>query len=258
VVSFQDVAFAYPNGTRAIDNLSLDVRAGRNLGIVGPSGCGKTTLLTLIARLQQPSAGQVLVNARTTSRHPVSMVFQTDTLLPWLTVTENVKLYFKFHREKKAVIAEWVNRLIRLAGLEGFEEAYPYQLSGGMKRRVAFLAGVAPRPSILLLDEPFSSLDEPTRVTIHQDVYAISRELGITLILVTHDLAEAISLCDDVVILTRRPTSIYSRHVVPFAAERNMLELRQTPEFLELYGTLWQELSTQIGSGDNGIGRASA
>jgi ABC-type nitrate/sulfonate/bicarbonate transport system ATPase subunit len=174
------------------------------------------------------------------------MVFQKDTLLPWLTVAQNVALYFKFHPAPRAEVQQRVEWLLELAGLDGFERAYPYQLSGGMRRRVAFLAAVAPLPSLLLLDEPFSSLDEPTRVAIHQDVYAIVRRLGMTAVIVTHDLAEAISLCDEVVILTRRPGSVAVRHQVPFGNDRNMLELRQSTEFLALYGRVWHDLSEQL------------
>jgi NitT/TauT family transport system ATP-binding protein len=118
-----------------------------------------------------------------------------------------------------------------------------------MRRRTAFLAAVAPQPQLLLLDEPFSSLDEPTRVGIHQSIYEIVRELGITVILVTHDLAEAISLCDEVLILTNRPARVCARHTMPFGRQRNMYDLRQTPEFLRYYGVLWEELSEQIRAG---------
>jgi ABC-type nitrate/sulfonate/bicarbonate transport system ATPase subunit len=243
----RDVSFAYPNGTVAVTGITLQVPHGRRIGIVGPSGCGKSTLLALVAGLNRPTSGELEVNRQSSDRHPVSMVFQKDTLLPWLTAEQNVNIFYRFHRPAdRAEVRRRSAELIRMAGLEGFESAYPYQLSGGMRRRVAFLAGVAARPEILLLDEPFSALDEPTRVAIHQDVFDIVRDLGMTVVLVTHDLAEAVSLCDEVLILSARPGTIVTRHEMPFGAERNMLELRQTPEFLDCYGTLWHELGLQI------------
>ena len=118
-----------------------------------------------------------------------------------------------------------------------------------MRRRVQFLAGVAPRPKVLLLDEPFSSVDEPTRVGIHQDVFRVLREMKMTTILVTHDLAEAITLCDRILIFSRRPAIISHDHQIPFGNDREMQHLRGTPEFLETYGRLWDDLSVQIGGG---------
>jgi ABC-type nitrate/sulfonate/bicarbonate transport system ATPase subunit len=136
--------------------------------------------------------------------------------------------------------------LIKLAGLDGFEGLYPYQLSGGMRRRTAFLSSVAPFPRVLLLDEPFSALDEPTRIGLHQDVFDIVRRYAITVILVTHDIAEAISLSDEIVLLSKGPAVVRSIRRVPFGNERQMLDLRKMPEFLELYGELWDELSNEI------------
>jgi NitT/TauT family transport system ATP-binding protein len=244
----ENVGFTYSDGTVAVGSVSLEIERGRSVGIVGPSGCGKSTLLSLIAGLYRPTSGVLEVTSGSSQRRPIGMVFQKDTLLPWLTVRKNVALYYSFHggrRRRRAADAE-VNELIKLVGLQGFEDSYPYQLSGGMRRRVAFLAGVAARPEMLLLDEPFSSLDEPTRLAIHQDVFSIIREFNMTMILVTHDLAEAVSLCDEVLIFSARPSSVVSSHPMPFGAERNMLTLRQTPEFLSSYGTLWQELSLEI------------
>jgi len=174
------------------------------------------------------------------------MVFQENTLLPWLTAAENVGLYFTFRRRMTQEDRAWVQELLRLAGLEKFARSYPYQLSGGMKRRVAFLAGVAARPELVLLDEPFSSVDEPSRVRIHQDVLRIASSLDMTMVLVTHDLAEAITLCDEVIILSARPGAIYATHRVPFGHIRNVVELRATSEYLELYGELWRDLGLQI------------
>lgn len=246
-IELTSIAFAYPNGTQALGSVDLAVRAGSVHAVIGPSGCGKSTLLHLLAGLSVPTAGSIArEDAAGPTRYPLTMVFQKDTLLPWLTVAENVALFFRFHPIPRPRLDERVEWLLGLAGLTSFRRAFPYQLSGGMRRRVAFLAAIAPLPSILLLDEPFSSLDEPTRIAIHQDVHRILRELHMTCLLVTHDLAEAISLSDEVTILTSRPARVAARHAVAFGDQRNMLELRQTPGFLALYGRLWHDLSLQI------------
>ena len=247
LLAIEDVSFTYPSGTQALAGVSLDVHPGQVIGIVGPSGCGKSSLLALLAGIRKPTAGRVRWNVEPgDNRHPISMVFQKDTLLPWLTVEGNVRLFFKLNRSRRAGTDERIEELLKLAGLADFRRAYPYQLSGGMRRRVAFITAMAAMPRLLLLDEPFSSLDEPTRVAIHQDVLRIVRRTHTTVILVTHDLAEAVSLCHDVVILTARPGRVATRHAIPFGEERDVLALRQRSDFLELYGRLWHDLSIQI------------
>jgi len=243
------VDFVYPTGVRALRGLSLEVPEGQVTAVIGPSGCGKSTLLRLIGGLVQPDGGDLRVPVREAPvQVPISMVFQTDTLLPWMTVTQNVSLAFKLGRRGRKATAgrAEITRLLAMVGLADFGDAYPYQLSGGMRRRVAFVTAVAPGPRLLLLDEPFSSLDEPTRVTIHQDVLQIVRNLSMSVILVTHDLAEAITLADRVAILSARPACVVTVHDVPFGRDRNVFELRQRPEYLALYGELWNALSREI------------
>jgi len=260
ILELREVHFSYPNGLRVLDGISLAVPAGEIVGIVGPSGCGKSTLLALIAGLARPSFGSIERRFDKSGRHPLSMVFQKDTLLPWLTAAENVRFFarFKKHgykhrlfppaRPKRSTrkLDARVMELLEMGHLADHAKAYPYQLSGGMRRRLAFLAGVAVDPQLLLLDEPFSSVDEPTRVGIHQDVFHIARKMKMTMFLVTHDLAEAITLCDRVLILTNRPARTVRQDAIPFGDERQMLELRKSETFLELYGGLWNELSRQI------------
>jgi NitT/TauT family transport system ATP-binding protein len=248
IISVDDLSYRYPDGTLALDGLSLELGHHARLGVVGPSGCGKSTLLSIVAGLAPPTNGEVSVpKAAKSATHPLSMVFQKDTLLPWLTVRDNVGFYFSLHKDKRTRDTNnWIDELLALARLDKVGDRYPYQLSGGMKRRVAFISAVAPKPQVLLLDEPFSSLDEPTRIGIHQDVLRISNEIGMAIILVTHDLAEAVSLSDEVVILTSGPGRVATRHSVPFGHERNVNELRETEEFLKLYGALWHNLSVQI------------
>jgi NitT/TauT family transport system ATP-binding protein len=250
LLAVEDVDFAYPGGTPVLDRLSISVPQGSITGVVGPSGCGKSTLLALISGLLAPNRGRVAwaSDADDPNRHPLTMMFQKDTLLPWLTVEDNVGLHFRLAKsplgreQQKERIAE----LIRLAGLQGAERKFPYQLSGGMRRRTAFLASVAPHPRTLLLDEPFSALDEPTRIGIHQDIFDIVRREGITVLLITHDLGEAISLSDQVLVLSAQPASVFRRFDIPFGEKRNFLELRESAQFLEMYGHVWEQLAVQI------------
>lgn len=269
-IEFSGVGYSYPTGLQVIEGLDLKIAPGRSIGIVGPSGCGKSTVLSLIAGLRKSQAGQVRVTPDQSGRHLLSMVFQKDTVLPWLTVEQNVRLHYSFRKAggrrrgaSRHDIDAKIRELIAMVHLEGFEKAYPYQLSGGMRRRVAVLTSVAAFPQVLLLDEPFSAIDEPSRVAIHQDVFNIVRELGITTVLVTHDLAEAASICDEVYIMGPRPTFVFSRHEVPFGDQRDMMSLRERPDFLELYSLLWRDLHLQIdashatGSTDEREGRQS-
>jgi len=253
VASLRNVSFTYPNGTEAVRDISLEIEDGRILGVCGPSGCGKSSLLALLAEIRHPTAGEITWSPDPLAsrpgaqpRHPLSMVFQKDTLLPWLTVEANVRFFQTLNKERRADVDELIPELLELTRLREFANAYPYQLSGGMRRRLAFITAMAAQPRLLLLDEPFSALDEPTRIAIHQDVLDIVRRLGTTVVLVTHDLAEAVSLCDEVVILAARPGRVAARHPVPFGRERKVMELRERPEFLELYGRLWHDLSVQI------------
>ena len=174
------------------------------------------------------------------------MVFQEDTLLPWLRVRDNVGLYYRFKHERGPQVAEHVNEMLGMVHLRDFADYYPSQLSGGMKRRVAMLTAVVSRPDLLLLDEPFSALDEPTRIGIHGDLYMLLRRLKISAVLVTHDLAEALTLSDRVLLLSRAPARIVTEYRPPFGIERNMFDLRAKPEFLDAYGKLWSQLKEQL------------
>ena len=252
VATLDDVGFSYPDGIKALSGVSFDIRQGSILGICGPSGCGKSSLLALLAGLHAPTAGKIRWvdpdGPESERSHPLCMVFQKDTLLPWLTASGNVGLFARFNKKarKDPKQSELVEELIEMVGLTAFKDAYPYRLSGGMRRRLAFIVSMAAQPRILLLDEPFSALDEPTRIAVHQDVLRIVRRLNTTVVIVTHDLAEAASLCDEVIVLSNRPGKVASQHVVPFGEDRNILELRKDPRFLNLYGELWDDLSRQI------------
>lgn len=253
LLSINDLVFRYPDGTIALDGVNLEIPEGSISALCGPSGCGKSSLLSLIAGIRKPTAGAITWHRFTNSNgsHQLAMVFQKDTVLPWLTVEENVALYGRLNKGRGD--AALVDELINLAGLDAFRRAHPNRLSGGMRRRLQFISAMAAAPRLILLDEPFSALDEPTRIAIHQDVLLIVRRLGTTVVVVTHDLAEAASLCDEVYIMSARPGRVAQRHEVPFGRDRDLLDLRHEPEFLSLYGQLWDGLSAQIPRGVGGV-----
>jgi ABC-type nitrate/sulfonate/bicarbonate transport system ATPase subunit len=260
-IGAQDLRFAFPDGGPVLAGIDLSVRMGEKIAIVGPSGCGKSTLLSLLAGLSEPAGGRLDV-ATDPAGHRLSMLFQKETVWPWLTVEQNVAMFARFGSYRRRAGLGWlrrrdalddpdvrsrVNDLLKLVGLSDLGKRYPYQLSGGQLRRLAFLTSVAPNPQVLLLDEPFSALDEPTRVGIHQDVFDVLRTMNTTVVLVTHDLAEAIALSDRVLVLSNRPAIVADAFVVPFSNKRNMFELRERQAFLQLYSQLWHSLRTQIG-----------
>lgn len=251
-ISVENVSFGYGD-TSVIEKLDLSFGSGETVGIVGPSGCGKSTLLRLIAGFQQPHDGRIAKRLDPSLHCPISMMFQSDTLVPWMTAEQNVLLFSKFRRWRRSALrtskAELKTKAEELFAMVHLEEAtrkYPYQMSGGMRRRLAFATAVAPNPQVLLLDEPFTSVDEPTRIKIHQDVFNSVKELNLTTILVTHDIAEAVSMCDRVVILSRRPAMIVAEHRMPFGDVRDMKVLRDKPAFMQVYGDVWRDLSGQL------------
>lgn len=192
-------------------DLSLDVAAGEFVAIVGPSGCGKTTLLNLFSGFDQPTAGRVV------SRGRMRMVYQQDGLFPWATVAENISMGLREVRNETER-AEQLAEMLSLIKLKGFEQHYPHQLSGGMRQRVELARALAGESDMLLLDEPFSSLDYLTRLRLRRELARMLRERPRTVVLVTHDIEEAAQLADRVVVLSERPATI--RCVLPLALER--------------------------------------
>jgi NitT/TauT family transport system ATP-binding protein len=246
LLKLRDIALSYGGGSLVIDGLDLNIGAGEIVSIVGPSGCGKSSLLRLIAELRAPNTGTIETHYTDPDRHGCSMVFQEDTLLPWLRVRDNVLLYHRFRGTRRSAEAKQdVARLLQMVGLTDSARMYPSQLSGGMRRRVAVLTALCAMPQLLLLDEPFSALDEPTRVDIHCDLYALVRTFGSTVVLVTHDLAEAISLSDRVVLLSRAPARVVEDHHMPFGSGRDIRNIRTDHRFLEIYAGLWDSMERQ-------------
>jgi ABC-type nitrate/sulfonate/bicarbonate transport system ATPase subunit len=253
LLSLVDVGFRYPDGTQVLDGIDLRVGGGQITGIVGPSGCGKSTLLSLVAGFARPDRGSIDADqslmASQTKRPsclPKTMVFQDDTVLPWKTVAGNVRFGMAKIALTKGERNDRVKELLELARLSEYAMRYPYQLSGGQRRRVAFLTAVAPMPKLLLLDEPFAALDEPTRLGVHRDIRRIITRLHMTVVLVSHDLAEVISLSDKLHLLTRAPSRVARTYVTPFAEDRDVFTLRESSDYLELYRRVWHDLRNEI------------
>ena len=248
--ALERVDFRYPNGLFALHDFSMAVEHGQTVGLVGPSGCGKSTVLKLLAGLVSPTGGTVTRGVDAGGeRYSLAMMFQHDTLLPWLTVRENVGLFSRFRSRRfrrSAELTERVDNLLELVGLQDFAASLPHELSGGMRRRVAFLATVAPEPSILLLDEPFSAIDEPTRIGIHEQVFQVTKMMGTSVVLVTHDLAEAVTLSDRVLIMSARPGSVAYSKDIPLGSDRDMFAIRETEGYLNIYRELWHTLRLEI------------
>jgi NitT/TauT family transport system ATP-binding protein len=250
LLALRGVGYAYESGVKALDTIDVDLDAGSVTAVIGPSGCGKSTILAILAGLRKPLHGIVEWSEGGKGDRGngprLTLMFQKDTLLPWLTVEDNVGFGLRYVRDlDKQEARSRIERLLGMAGLSHARKMYPYQLSGGMRRRVALLMVVAPYPKVLLLDEPFSSLDEPSRVSIHADLLSIVHELGITAVIVTHDLGEALSLSDRIVVLSKGPATVVKTREVPFGSSRDVFHLREDADYQELYAELWAELSAQ-------------
>jgi len=255
-VSFRSVSLVYrvvKSQTHALENVSLEIPPGLFTAVVGPSGCGKTTLLKLTAGLLLPTSGEVFVDGEKVSRplKIVGMAFQNASLLPWRTALANILLpleivqpHAKHFRQKKQEYLQHARELLALVGLEGFENHYPWQLSGGMQQRVSLCRALIHNPKILLLDEPFGALDAFTREELWLVLQNVWRDLNPTVLLVTHDLREAVFLARTVFVMSSRPGRIIGEEMVPFDYPRE-LELSYTPPFAELVHSLRKAITCE-------------
>lgn len=235
--------------TPTLNDLSFDVSKGEFIGIVGPSGCGKTTILSLVAGLIKPTFGQVLIEGKpvngTSPR--VGYMLQQDHLFEWRTILQNVMLGLEIQGKVNEANKRRINGLLETYGLGEFKNHYPQQLSGGMRQRVALIRTLAIDPSILLLDEPFSALDYQTRLAVSDEVARIIRKEKKTALLVTHDIAEAISMSDRVLVLSKRPAAIKSSYEIQLTCEsHNPIDCRQAPEFRAYFNDIWKELDIHV------------
>ena len=232
--------------TPALQNIHFTVCKGDFIAVVGPSGCGKTTLLSLIAGLLLPEEGEILLNGKRLqeqSNNPIGYMLQKDHLLEWRTIYKNLTLGLEIQKKCDRKHLAIIDELLKTYGLWDFRNAYPRHLSGGMRQRAALIRTLALSPDVLLLDEPFSALDYQTRLNVSDDIGSIIKEKEISTLLVTHDLAEAISMSDRVIVLTKRPGTIKTIVPIHFNMEnRTPKSVRNTPEFNEYYNKIWEAL----------------
>ncbi len=233
--------------THALENLSFSVKETEFISIIGPSGSGKTTILSLIAGLLTASRGKILFKGEEIKKtsNNIGYMLQRDELFPWRTIEKNVFLPLEIKRTNSVENQTRVLKLIEKYGLKDFIKSYPYELSGGMRQRVALIRTLANSPDLLLLDEPFSALDSQTRLKVCDDVYSIIKREKKTAILVTHDIAEAISLSDRIIVLTPRPASVLSEHKVNLDKSLSPLKRREEKGFSKLFDKLWRELNDE-------------
>lgn len=244
--------FGGPTGPflTALNDIDQRVADGAFISIVGPSGCGKSTLLAILAGLEKPTSGKVVIGEREVTKpdRRIGMIFQEDSALPWRTVQSNVKFGMVIAGFPKAQQEEQARRMIELVGLQGFEDAYPAMLSGGMRQRVAIARTLALEPEVLLMDEPFGALDPQTRLLIGEQVRRIWQRTGTTVVFVTHDIQEAIMLSEQVWVMSYRPGMIMEVVNVPLGVERDLTAL-STPEFNAISNRIWACIRSEVTKG---------
>lgn len=250
ILSLEHVSFAYHSEDGemlALDNISFEVEKGEFIAVIGPSGCGKSTLLSLISGLNQVERGKIKFHSDDTeqTKTNIGYMLQKDHLFEWRTIYRNVILGPEINKNLTKEKEEKIEDMLKTYGLSDFKNKKPSELSGGMRQRAALIRTLAMEPDLLLLDEPFSALDYQTRISVADDIGTIIRKEGKTAILVTHDLSEAISLADRVIVLSRRPATV--RKIVPVKLSienRTPFNSRTAPEFKEYFNLLWKELRT--------------
>mgnify|MGYP004469737513 FL=1 len=229
----------------ALKDVSFDVNDGEFISIIGPSGCGKSTLLSIIAGLESKSSGSISLNGKEMegSSPSIGYMLQRDCLLEWRSILSNAMFGLEIKGKTSNSDKEYVEKLLKKYNLYEFKDKYPSELSGGMRQRAALIRTLAIKPKILLLDEAFSALDYQTRIMVTNDIYSILRKEHITAIIVTHDISEAISMSDRVLVLSERPGTVKDIHNIDFKIDgRNPINCRESPKFSTYFNTLWKEL----------------
>lgn len=231
--------------TAALENISFSVNEGEFIAIVGPSGCGKTTILSLIAGLIKPTSGKITIGGKEITRPhgEVGYMLQRDQLFEWRNISDNVNLGLEIQKKKNPETIAYAQSLLDKYGLKEFKKHFPSQLSGGMRQRVALIRTLAFRPKILLLDEPFSALDFQTRLHVHDDISSIIANEHKTVLLVTHDISEAIALSDRIIVLSPRPGKIKADIPVRLSTKKPR-EKRDSPLYPALFEKIWKEVSS--------------
>lgn len=229
----------------AIENVNFRIKEGEFVSIIGPSGCGKSTLLSIISGLETKTKGEIYIEGEKVDgiSPKIGYMLQKDCLLDWRTIWSNTIFGLEIKGKVNEENQKYVEDLLKKYNLYEFKNKYPSELSGGMRQRVALIRTLAIKPKILLLDEAFSALDYQTRIMVTNDIYNILRKEKITTLMVTHDISEAISMADRVLVLSKRPGTIKDIHKIDFEMEnRNPINCRENPKFSKYFNTLWKEL----------------
>ena len=222
----------------AVRDVSFSVEEGEFVSLIGPSGCGKSTVLSIIAGLEEKTSGDIEIDGQ------IGYMLQKDSLLEWLTIYKNVLFGLEIENIKTTENVKYVENLLKKYNLYEFKDKYPNQLSGGMRQRAALIRTLAIKPKILLLDEAFSALDYQTRIMVTKDIYDILKNEHITALIVTHDISEAISMSDRVIVLSNRPAVVKEIHTIDFEMEnRTPLNCRESPKFSKYFDTIWKGLN---------------
>lgn len=241
VLQFNNVSKSFCHNTEIInvlDNISFTVEEGEVVAIVGPSGAGKSTILNLISKLLSPSSGEVIVNGN------IGYMFQRDCLFEWRTIYKNILIGLEVQKNKKKMEVDKIDEMLKEYGLFEFKDLYPGQLSGGMRQRVALIRTLAVNPDILLLDEPFAALDYQTKLIVTNDIYNIIKKEKKTTIMVTHDISEAISMADKIIILSNRPAKV--KKIVNISIDENSpLKKRQNKKFQYYFEMIWDLINNE-------------
>lgn len=254
-ISVEGLSVRFRRGVEVLRDVSFEIGSGELVALVGPSGCGKSTALNALASLLSVDEAEVRgrividgVDIRQSGGRPglLGYVFQRDSLFPWRTVLQNVESGLEIQGLTRAARRATSKRLIDLVGLSGFEHYYPHQISGGMRQRTSLIRTLAYDPEVILMDEPFGALDAQTRMILQGELIRIWASRRKTILFVTHDLAEAITLGERVILLSKRPGTVTSIHHVPFPHPRDPFDLHGSREFAELHASIWRAVSREF------------
>jgi NitT/TauT family transport system ATP-binding protein len=241
-IAVEHLSKRYPSGTLALSDVNLEIGEGEFVSVVGPSGCGKSTLLRIMADLDTPTDGRILTTGAGTDGLPSAVVFQEQSLFPWMRVAENVAFAFDSLGLPKSEVAQRVAKELALVGLSNFANAYPHELSGGMKQRVAVARAFAVDPPVLYMDEPFGALDEQTRVGLAGELMSLWERTRKTVVFITHGIEEAVTLADRVIVLSAHPGTVRAIVPIDFPRPRDAIALRGDPKFGEYVVRIWDLL----------------
>ena len=249
IIEVKDIRLCYQSElseVSALENISFDVYKGEFVSIIGPSGCGKSTLLSIIAGLLEPTGGSVNILTDKGSGD-VGYMLQSDSLFPWRSIRNNCCLGLEITNSKTKENLEYTDSLLKNYGLWEFRDSYPSELSGGMRQRAALIRTLAVKPQVLLLDEPFSALDYQTRLAVNDDIFRIIKNEKKTAVMVSHDISEAISMSDRVIVLSKRPGKVKSICTIDFGKDRKMpLECRERSEFKDYFNKIWRDIDVHV------------